>query len=78
MMRRAGEKEIAYLMRLAENDPDNRKHCIHMHARFDHEDHLCMVFEAMHQARHGLPLDCYETATRSLQDPKAAGSLFGA
>jgi len=49
MMRRAGEKEIAYLQRLVDGDPDNKRHCIHMLERFDHEDHLCMVFEAMHQ-----------------------------
>ena len=49
MMRRAGEKEIMFLQRLVESDPDNRRHCIRMHERFDHEDHLCMVFEAMHQ-----------------------------
>ena len=51
MMRRAGEKEIGILERLVENDPENRKHCIQMLARFDHEDHLCMVFEAMHQVQ---------------------------
>ena len=76
MMRRAGEKEIAYLMRLAENDPDNRKHCIHMHARFDHEDHLCMVFEAMHQNlrqalrqhghKRGIQIDAVRTYARQL------------
>jgi len=49
MMRRAGEKEIAYLQRLVDGDPENKRHCIHMIDRFDHEDHLCMVFEAMHQ-----------------------------
>jgi len=49
MMRRAGEKEILYLQRLVENDPENKRHCIQLISRFDHEDHLCMVFEAMHQ-----------------------------
>jgi len=49
MMRRAGEKEIGYLVSLASNDVDNRRHCIRYLGRFDHEDHLCMVFEAMHQ-----------------------------
>ena len=34
---------------LAESDADNRRHCIQMLGSFDHEDHLCMVFEAMHQ-----------------------------
>lgn len=49
MMRRAGEKEIAILERLRNADPENRKHCIRLVGRFDHEDHLCMVFEALHQ-----------------------------
>jgi len=49
MMRRAGEKEIMYLTQLASNDQDNKKHCIQYLGSFDHEDHLCMIFEAMHQ-----------------------------
>ena len=49
MMRRAGEKEIMYLNQLMANDPERKKHCIVYHGQFDHEDHLCMVFEAMHQ-----------------------------
>jgi len=49
MMRRAGEKEIMYLTMLANNDPEQRKHCIGYLGSFDHEDHLCMIFEAMHQ-----------------------------
>jgi serine/threonine-protein kinase PRP4 len=49
MMRRAGEKEIAFLTLLANNDPERRKHCITYLGSFDHEDHLCMIFEAMHQ-----------------------------
>ena len=49
MMRRAGEKEIMYLTQLSSNDPDNKKHCILFLGQFDHEDHLCMIFEAMHQ-----------------------------
>lgn len=49
MMRRAGEKEIGYLNQLVQNDPERKKHCIVFLGQFDHEDHLCMVFEAMHQ-----------------------------
>jgi serine/threonine-protein kinase PRP4 len=53
MMRRAGEKEISYLRRIAENDPENKRHCIQFLGSFDHEDHLCMVFEALHQNLRG-------------------------
>jgi len=49
MMRRAGEKEIMYLQELTRNDPESKKHCIQLLGTFDHEDHLCMVFEALHQ-----------------------------
>jgi len=49
MMRRAGEKEIAFLMQIEQNDPERKRHCIIFLDQFDHEDHLCMVFEAMHQ-----------------------------
>jgi len=76
MMRRAGEKEIAYLQRLVEGDPDNRRHCIAMLASFDHEDHLCMVFEAMHQNlrqalrqhghKRGIQVDAVRTYARQL------------
>merc|ERR1740130_1712918 len=76
MMRRAGEKEIMYLQRLVEGDPDNKRHCIHMFDRFDHEDHLCMVFEAMHQNlrqalrqhghKRGIQLDAVKIYARQL------------
>ena len=49
MMRRAGEKEIMFLTMLANNDPERKRHCIIYLGQFDHEDHLCMIFEAMHQ-----------------------------
>jgi len=49
MMRRAGEKEIMFLQQIEQNDPERRRHCIIYLGEFDHEDHLCMVFEAMHQ-----------------------------
>ena len=76
MMRRAGEKEIMFLQRLVESDPDNRRHCIRMHERFDHEDHLCMVFEAMHQNlrqalrqhghKRGIQIDAVRSYSRQL------------
>jgi len=76
MMRRAGEKEIATLVRLRDADPENRKHCIRLLGRFDHEDHLCMVFEALHQNlrmavkqfghRRGIQIDAVRTYARQL------------
>ena len=49
MMRRAGDKEISFLEQLSVNDPGNKKHVIRFLGQFEHEDHLCMIFEAMHQ-----------------------------
>ena len=49
MMTRAGEKEISYLEKLKAGDPENKKHCILYYGKFQHQGHLCMVFEAMHQ-----------------------------
>jgi len=76
MMRRAGEKEIGYLQRLVDGDPENRRHCISMISSFDHEDHLCMVFEAMHQNlrqalrqhghKRGIQVDAVRTYARQL------------
>ena len=76
MMRRAGEKEIHFLNMLASNDPDNKKHVIRFLGEFDHEDHLCMVFEAMHQNlrsalrqhghRRGIQIDAVRTYARQM------------
>jgi len=76
MMRRAGEKEVGYLTALAQGDPDNRKHCIRYLGCFDHEDHLCMIFEAMHQNlrsalrqhghKRGIQIDAVRTYARQM------------
>ena len=49
VMRRAGEKEIGFLSRLSEGDPEGKMHCIRLIDHFDQGDHLCIVFELMHQ-----------------------------
>ena len=61
---------------LANNDPENKKHVIHFMGSFDHEDHLCMVFEAMHQNlrsalkqhghKRGIQIDAVKTYTRQV------------
>ena len=76
MMRRAGEKEIAILSQLSSNDPERKRHCIVFLGQFDHEDHLCMVFEAMHQNlrtalkqhghRRGIQLAAVQTYARQM------------
>ncbi|KAK8194820.1 kinase-like domain-containing protein [Phyllosticta capitalensis] len=45
ILRKAGVKEIEMLEKLADHDPDDKRHCIRMLRWFDHKHHLCMVFE---------------------------------
>lgn len=76
MMTRAGEKEIGYLETLKAGDPENKKHCILYYGKFQHQGHLCMVFEAMHQNlrqalkqhghRRGIQIDAVQLWTRQL------------
>ncbi|KAF3918312.1 hypothetical protein ABW21_db0205315 [Orbilia brochopaga] len=44
-MRKAGQKEIDILKKLAAHDPEDRKHCVRLERSFDHKGHLCLVFE---------------------------------
>jgi hypothetical protein len=46
-MTKAAQLEMRILRVLAENDPDNRRHCIRMLRHFEYRHHVCMVFEAM-------------------------------
>jgi serine/threonine-protein kinase PRP4 len=48
IMYKAALKECEYLHITSRNDPDNKKHIIHLHSSFDWCGHLCMVFEPMH------------------------------
>ncbi|GAB7351447.1 hypothetical protein MBLNU459_g2111t1 [Dothideomycetes sp. NU459] len=44
-MYKAGIKEIDTLQRIAEADPEDKKHIIRLIRSFEHKGHLCMVFE---------------------------------
>ena len=76
MMRRAGEKEAAILERLRAADPHDAQHVIKYGGQFVHEEHLCLVFEAMHQNlrqalrqhghRRGIQIDAVRTYARHL------------
>ncbi|CAO1636572.1 unnamed protein product [Parajaminaea phylloscopi] len=46
-MYKAGLKEIAVLNRLADMDPDDRRHIVRLKTHFQHRGHLCMVFESL-------------------------------
>ncbi|KAG5438516.1 hypothetical protein PCANB_002620 [Pneumocystis canis] len=46
-MRKAGMREINFLKKLMEADPDDRKHIIRLERYFEHKGHLCLVFEML-------------------------------
>lgn len=44
---KTGWKELEYLRKLNENDPDDRYHCLRLLSHFNHRNHLCLVFEPL-------------------------------
>ncbi|KAJ1309340.1 hypothetical protein OPQ81_006119 [Rhizoctonia solani] len=46
-MYKAGQKEIQILNKLAQADPDDKKHVIRLEGTFEHRGHLCLVFESL-------------------------------
>ncbi|KAI9473735.1 MAG: kinase-like domain-containing protein [Benjaminiella poitrasii] len=46
-MYKAGQKELTFLRKLMEADPDNKKHVIRLQRHFEHRSHLCLVFETL-------------------------------
>lgn len=46
-MYKSGQKEVTFLKKLMEADPDNKKHVIRLKRHFEHRNHLCLVFETL-------------------------------
>ncbi|KAL0145464.1 kinase-like domain-containing protein [Mucor lusitanicus] len=44
---KAGQKELTFLKKLMDADPDNKKHVIRLQRHFEHRSHLCLVFETL-------------------------------
>ncbi len=44
-------KEIEILQKLAQADPEDKKHMIRLERYFEHKGHLCMVFENLRLVR---------------------------
>ena len=42
---KAEQREIALLQRLADLDPNDKKHVVRVDRTFEHRGHLCIVFE---------------------------------
>jgi serine/threonine-protein kinase PRP4 len=47
LMRKASQKEMDFLRRVNEEDPQDKRHIIRLLSSFDHKGHLCIVFEHM-------------------------------
>lgn len=47
MMHKTGLKELEFLRKLNDADPDDKFHCLRLHRHFFHKNHLCMVFESL-------------------------------
>jgi len=47
LMNRTGRKELEYLRKLNETDPEDRYHCLRLLNQFEHRNHLCLVFEPL-------------------------------
>jgi len=46
-MYKAGMKEVQILNKLAQADPEDKKHIIRLDRTFEHRGHLCLVFESL-------------------------------
>jgi len=44
---KTGLKELEYLKKLNDADPDDKYHCLRLFRSFYHKKHLCLVFEAL-------------------------------
>ncbi len=44
---KSGVKELEYLRKLNEADPDDKFHCLRLFNSFYHKQHLCLVFEPL-------------------------------
>jgi len=42
---KTGLKELEFLKKLNDSDPDDKFHCVRLYRHFFHKNHLCLVFE---------------------------------
>uniref|UniRef100_A0A2C9JVU0 Serine/threonine-protein kinase PRP4 homolog n=1 Tax=Biomphalaria glabrata TaxID=6526 RepID=A0A2C9JVU0_BIOGL len=47
MMLKTGMKELEFLRKLNDADPDDKFHCLRLYRHFYHKQHLCLVFEPL-------------------------------
>lgn len=46
-MHKTGLKELEFLKKLNDADPDDKYHCLRLFRNFYHKNHLCLVFEPL-------------------------------
>ena len=44
---KTGLKELEFLRKLNDADPDDKYHCLRLNRHFFHKNHLCLVFESL-------------------------------
>ncbi|KAF3002065.1 U4/U6 small nuclear ribonucleoprotein prp4 [Curvularia kusanoi] len=76
LMRKASQKEVDFLQRVNEADPQDKRHIIRLLGSFDHKGHLCIIFEHMSKNLrdllkeetngHGLALPAVKTYARQM------------
>ncbi|KAH7380097.1 dual specificity protein kinase-like protein pom1 [Pyrenochaeta sp. MPI-SDFR-AT-0127] len=76
LMRKASQKEMDFLRKVNEADPQDKRHIIRLLGSFDHKGHLCIVFEHMSKNLrdllkeetngHGLALPAVRTYARQM------------
>ncbi|KAG5676898.1 hypothetical protein PVAND_006701 [Polypedilum vanderplanki] len=47
LMHKVGLRELEFLKKLNDSDPEDRYHCMRMYRHFYHKQHLCMVMEPL-------------------------------
>ncbi|XP_077236138.1 uncharacterized protein LOC143877796 [Tasmannia lanceolata] len=47
-MYKAGLEELIILKKLADADPEDKRHCVRFLSSFKYRNHLCLVFESLH------------------------------
>lgn len=57
--KKAGLREIEILQKLAQHDPEDKKHMIRLERFFEHKGHLCMVFENLRYQTPKIPLEVF-------------------
>ena len=71
VMHKHGLKEVEYLKRINDADPNDKLHCVRLFGSFYHKQHLCLAFEAMAMnlrevlRRYGRDIGLHAKAVRS-------------